>query len=98
MKLYHMVRSLYYWPKMLEECISLVENCVDCMKSKGKLKGLPLKPTHKFDRPFQCWSIDYLPKLPTTSDGYSHILVCVDPFSKWTELFAMKTKSSEEVW
>lgn len=39
-----------------------------------------------------------MPKLPTTSDGYSHILICVDPFSKWTELFAMKTKSSEEVW
>jgi hypothetical protein len=36
--------------------------------------------------------------LPRTEDGYHHILICVDPFSKWCELIPLKTKSSEEVW
>jgi hypothetical protein len=76
----------------------MVKGCVDCMKLKDKLIQKPLKPTEKLDRPFLCWSIDYLPKLPMNKEGYQHILICVDPFSKWVELFPMRTKSSEEVW
>jgi hypothetical protein len=39
-----------------------------------------------------------LPTLPETEHGYKHALVCIDPFSKWVELFPMRTKTSEEVW
>ncbi len=59
---------------------------------------MPFKPTNKFGQPFMCWSIDYLPRLPTTEDGFSHMLIAVDVFSKWVELFPMRTKSSVEVW
>lgn len=59
---------------------------------------LPLKPTNKFSKPFEAWSIDYMPQLPVTEDGYRHILVCVCVFSKWVELLPMKTKTSTEVW
>lgn len=52
MKVYHMVRSLYYWPGLIEDCINVCSNCVDCMKLKAKPKVLPLKPTYKFDKPF----------------------------------------------
>ena len=52
MKLYHMVRSMFYWPSMIEDCVSLVEQCVHCKNLKEKPKALPLKPTHKFDKPF----------------------------------------------
>lgn len=58
---------------------------------------MPLLPTPKFAAPFQAWAVDYLPTLPETADGYKHILILVDPFSKWTELIPMKTKSSIEV-
>ena len=62
------------------------------------MKFAPLKPTFKHKKPFSCWSIDYLPKLPVTIDGYKHCLILVDVFSKWIELYPMKTKSSTEVW
>lgn len=48
----------------------MVKGCVDCMKLKDKLIQKPLKPTEKLDRPFLCWSIDYLPKLPMNKEGY----------------------------
>lgn len=70
MKVYQMVKSLYYWPNLVDDCIDVCRNCVHCMKLKAQPQVLPLKPTRKFDRPFQCWSIDYLPKLPETSEGY----------------------------
>ncbi len=93
-----MTKSLYYWPSLVDDCIDVCRTCVHCMKLKSKPQVLPLKPTRKFDKPFQCWSIDYLPNLAETSEGYKHVLICVDPFSKWVELFPMKTKTSEEVW
>lgn len=39
-----------------------------------------------------------MPRLPTTPDGYSHMLIAVDVFSKWVELFPMKSKSAVEAW
>jgi hypothetical protein len=59
---------------------------------------LPLKPTHKFEAPFYCWSIDYLLRLPEAEDGYEHLLICVDVFSKWVELIPMKTKNTVDAW
>ena len=98
MKLYQMARSLFYWPNLIEDCIQTAKQCLHCKKLKEKPRVLPLKPTHKFDKPFQCWSIDYLPMLPESPEGYKHALLCVDPFSKWIEIFPMRTKASDEVW
>lgn len=97
-KMYGMLHKYYYWPDMLQDCVGFVGSCVDCQKEKGVLLQLPLKPTYKYERPFLCWSIDYLPRLPKTTSGFSHVLVCVDVFSKWVELFPMRTKESREVW
>ena len=58
---------------------------------------LPLLPTPKFTAPFKAWAVDYLPSLPESPEGFKHLLVMVDPFSKWTELVPMKSKSSLEV-
>ena len=33
-----------------------------------------------------------------TERGNKHALIVVDVFSKWVELFPMKTKTSQEVW
>lgn len=89
---------MYTWPGLMKQCQEVIGGCVDCMKVKEKLVTLPLKPTFKFTKPFECWSIDYMPQLPLTDSGYSHLLVCVCSFSKWVELFPMVSKSSTEVW
>ena len=33
-KLYKMVRMVYYWPHLMDDCVELVESCVDCSKMK----------------------------------------------------------------
>ena len=53
--------------------------------------------TFKFNGPFECWSMDLIPSLPTTVEGFNHILIVVDYFSKWIELLPLKSKSSAEV-
>ena len=64
---------------------------------KAAPKALPLKPTNKFEMPFKAWSIDYMPTLPATVEGYQHLMICVDVFSKWVELIPMRSKNSGEV-
>ena len=44
------------------------------------------------------WSLDLITNLaPTTEEGFKHCLVCVDCFSKFVEIFPLKSKSSKEV-
>jgi Integrase core domain. len=81
----------------VQDCVRVIAACAPCQRTKTRPLPLPLKPTPKFEAPFQCWAIDYLPTLPLTTTGYRHLLLCVDSFSKWIELIPMKTKSSEEV-
>jgi Integrase zinc binding domain len=35
-KLYKMVRMIYYWPHLIDDCVELVESCIDCSKMKYK--------------------------------------------------------------
>lgn len=42
--------------------------------------------------------MDYIPNLTMTQEGYKHILIAVDVFSKWVELYPMSSKRSSEVW
>ena len=36
-------------------------------------------------------------ELPTSKNGNSHLMVCIDMFSKWPEAFPLTSKSSEEL-
>lgn len=82
---------------MFNVCTKVCAGCIDCQRLKKAPLPLPLLPTNKFTLPFRCWALDFLPRLPITPDGFNHILLCVDPFSKWVELIPARTKSSEEV-
>ena len=35
--------------------------------------------------------------LPTSKDGYKHLLVVVDSFSKWVDLIELKSKEALEI-
>ena len=41
--------------------------------------------------------MDILSGLPTTKDKYKLILVLVDSYSKWVELFPLRTQEATEV-
>ncbi len=41
--------------------------------------------------------MDLAVNLPPTSEGYNHVLIVVDAFSKWVEVIPLKTKTSAEV-
>jgi hypothetical protein len=56
--------------------------------------------THPFTcasyNPFESLHIDHIGPLPVDDKGNSHILVMIDAFSRWVELFPTKTTSASE--
>jgi hypothetical protein len=56
--------------------------------------------THPFTcasyNPFESLHIDHIGPLPVDDKGNSHILVMIDAFSKWIELFPTKTTGASE--
>ena len=95
---YASLRNKYYWPSMYENIRQYVKTCEVCQQSKRAFnaKPPPLQP-QPVDDVFGRWQMDILSGLPTTKDKYKHILVLVDSYSKWVELFPLRTQEATEV-
>jgi hypothetical protein len=72
--------------------------CVKCNKvkttqqlSNGLLEPIVTK------QPFEIVGVDILGPFVTSSDGYSHVLVCVDLFTSWVEAVPLKEITEKEV-
>ena len=95
---YEALRNKYYWPSMYENIRLYVKTCEVCQQSKRAFnaKPPPLQP-QPVDDVFGRWQMDILSGLPTTKDKFKHILVLVDSYSKWVELFPLRTQEATEV-
>jgi len=76
---------------MFQDVEKFISTCGLCQKSKSN------QPTVEFDQrptatltPWTHISIDTLGPLPKDSDGFTYIIVVVDRFSRYLELFATK--------
>ena len=45
--------------------------------------------------PFAIWGLDLVEKLPPTPEGFDHLFVMIDKFTKWIETKPADTASSE---
>ena len=95
---YSALRNKYFWPSMYADIREYVKTCEVCQQSKRAFnaKPPPLQP-QAVDDVFGRWQMDILSGLPTTKDKYKHILVMVDSYSKWVELFPLRTQEATEV-
>ena len=90
--------SRFFWPRMVTQISDFVRNCPLCAQSK-------LDPNHKraplqsieVNEPFVFWAMDYMGPLPETSRGNKHLLVVMDHFTKWCEVFATTDQKAQTV-
>ncbi|MES9904503.1 MAG: reverse transcriptase domain-containing protein [Sedimenticola sp.] len=92
------VRSKYYWPRMYEEIRTYVQTCQEYQQSKRPIhhQPSPLQPM-PIEDVFSRWHMDILSGFPTSRDGYKHVLLVVDSYSKWSEAIPLKTQETTEV-
>nr|GEV11190.1 reverse transcriptase domain-containing protein [Tanacetum cinerariifolium] len=83
-KMYQDMKKLYWWPNMKADVATYVSKCLTCAKVKAehqKPSGLLVQP----EIPEWKWdniTMDFVTKLPKSSQGYDTIWVIVDRLTK----------------
>lgn len=98
-KTYESIAEHFWFPRMRNFIKNYVKHCVVCVVKKtrtGPLQGY-INPVEKPKEPFHTLHMDCLGPLPMSTDGYKHILVIVDAFTKYCILTPMKSVTTAEV-
>ncbi|GJV84164.1 putative reverse transcriptase domain-containing protein [Tanacetum coccineum] len=97
-KMYQDLKKLYWWPNIKEIIVEYVGKCLTCSRVKAKCQkpsGLliqPEIPTWKWERIM----MDFVTKLPKTSNGHDTIWVIVDRLTKSAHFIPTKATDSME--
>ena len=85
----------FYWPNMSAEIEQMVRACVICQRSKKltRRKRAPLV-TYQAGIVMERVHMDICGPLPKTEQGNIYILVLIDQFSKWVELYPISDQTS----
>nr|GEX02181.1 putative reverse transcriptase domain-containing protein [Tanacetum cinerariifolium] len=91
-KMYQEVKKLYWWPNMKADIATYVSKCLTCARVKAKHQrpsGLlvqPAIPEWKWDN----ITMDFITKLPKSSQGFDTIWVIVDRLTKSAHLLPIR--------
>nr|GEU63652.1 reverse transcriptase domain-containing protein [Tanacetum cinerariifolium] len=83
-KMYQDIKKLYWWPNMKANIVTYVSKCLTCVKVKAEhqrpseLLVQPAIPEWKWDN----ITMDFITKLPKSSQGFKTIWVIVDRLTK----------------
>ncbi|GJY72872.1 putative reverse transcriptase domain-containing protein [Tanacetum coccineum] len=97
-KMYQDMKKLYWWPNMKADIATYVSKCLTCAKVKAEHQrplGLlvqPKIPQWKWDN----ITMDFVTKLPKSSQGYDTIWVTVDRLTKSAIFTPMRGTDSME--
>ncbi|CEP06963.1 hypothetical protein [Parasitella parasitica] len=82
---------------MQQDVLKFVKACTTCQQVKGNQTYVNNGSTTHGAYPFQRIAIDYFGPLSTTAQGNQYVLVILDTFTKYAELYPMKTTQSMEM-
>ncbi|GJZ69474.1 putative reverse transcriptase domain-containing protein [Tanacetum coccineum] len=91
-KMYQDLKQLYWWPNMKADIATYVSKCLTCSKVKAehqKPSGLLVQP----EIPEWKWekiTMDFVTKLPKTTNGYDTIWVIIDRLTKSAHFLPMR--------
>ena len=96
-RLYLTLKERYYCHDLFDLARSICNTCSDCQKSKRDYAHVnaPLHP-HPVYGFMEQWHIDHLNLCRPTPSGHKYLLVCVDAYSGWPEVYPVFTTSSVE--
>ncbi|XP_028177583.1 uncharacterized protein LOC114365243 [Ostrinia furnacalis] len=91
------LKSLYWFPKMTKFVKKYVQSCLECSYHKipaGKRQGM-LHPIPKIDKPFHTVHMDHLGPFVRSKSRNSYLLVLVEAYTKYVNLYAVKNTKSK---
>lgn len=95
---YSLAAQQYYWPRMWKTVSETVRTCTACDRVRASfdarvdvLQPLPLMGL------FYRFHADAAVNLPCSTNGYKHVLIIVEAFSKWVELVPLQELTAAKV-
>ena len=88
----------FYWYNQLKDIEHYVRTCLVCqqIKTPQRYNNAPMVPILP-SRPGELLTTDLMGPLPRSEGGNLYILVVIDHFTKWVELFAMDKITAKDV-
>ena len=75
-----------------------MRNCPVCVQTKlNSQNGKALLQPIEVNEPFDIWAMDYMGPLPETARGNKHLLVVMDHFNEWCEVFPTQNQRTSTV-
>ncbi|CAF1363453.1 unnamed protein product [Didymodactylos carnosus] len=97
-KTLHRLSLRFHWDGMTRDVAHYVRSCDLCQRFKAaNEKKAGLMQSHVVQSPWHTIGVDLTGPLPRTPRGSAYILVVVDYFTKWIELFPLKTIKSRDI-
>ncbi|GKA13954.1 putative reverse transcriptase domain-containing protein [Tanacetum coccineum] len=97
-KMYQDIKKLYWWPNMKADIATYVSKCLTCAKVKAEHQ-IPSRLLVQLKIPQWKWdniTMDFVTKLPKSSQGYDTIWVIVDRLTKSAIFTPMRETDSME--
>ncbi|XP_011858461.1 PREDICTED: uncharacterized protein K02A2.6-like [Vollenhovia emeryi] len=93
------ILSHYWFHSLRKKVRNYIDNCLTCLlfNTASNTREGELQITDNPPRPFHVLHIDHFGPINPTQDGFKHILVVVDAFSRFTFLQATKSTGTKEV-
>lgn len=91
------ISKQFWWENMKQEVGDYIKKCNICQKVKGDRSHQYNTSNTAGEKPFQKIAIDYFGPLPMSEKGNVHILVIIDTFTKYVEIYPMKSILTSEL-
>jgi len=93
------IASNYWFPSMRRKVQNYVDNCVTCLVANAAINAREgeMQITDLPSVPFEIMHIDHFGPFKEASEGFKHILIIVDAFTRFSWLFPVKSTTSREV-
>lgn len=94
-KTYYKTAPRFYWPEQKRQVEEFVK-CAVCeqVKTPAKCNRAPLKPLITA-RPFQIVTTDMMGPFPKSPRGNEYVIVFIDHFTKWVEVFPIPDQTAK---
>ncbi|VEN56960.1 unnamed protein product [Callosobruchus maculatus] len=93
------IASHFWFPRMRQFIKKYIDSRLTCLTRKRQPRRAfnEIHSIQKIDIPFHTIHIDLLGPLPKTEEGFTHVFVAVDAYSKYTFLYAVKSLKTEDL-
>ncbi|GFX69692.1 retrovirus-related Pol polyprotein from transposon 412 [Trichonephila clavipes] len=98
MKTLHRVRERFCWGKVRADVEQWCKSCDACLARKGpKIRSRGKLHRYNVGAPFERIAFDILGPLPRTASGNKYLLVVMDYFTKWPEVYPIPDQEAPTV-